>query len=109
MNYEERRRILDLPTLEERRRRGDLIEMFKIKNSPNYINFEDPLRYFDNMSRGRHNKRLHREAVKTGNMRSRHYFLTNRVVDDWNALTQERIDSTNKNLFKNRIDKTLKF
>jgi len=86
-----------------------LTETFKIKNSPNYINFEDPLRYFDNMSRGRHNKRLHREAVKTGNIRSRHYFLINRVVDDWNALTQETIDSTNKNLFKNRIDKTLKF
>ncbi len=110
MNYEERRRILDLPTLEERRRRReDLIEMFKIKNSPNYINFVDPLRYFDSMSRGRHNKRLHREAVKTGNIRSRHYFLTNRVVDDWNPLTQETIDSTNKNLFKNRKDKTLKF
>ena len=83
--------------------------MFKIKNSPSCINFVDPLRYFDSMSRGRHTKRLHREAEKTGNIRSRHYFLTNRVDDDWNALTQETIDSTNKNLFKNRIDKTLKF
>ena len=61
------------------------------------------------MSRERHNKRLHREAVKTGNIRSRDYFVTNGVVDDWNALTQETIDSKNKNLFKNRIDKTLKF
>jgi hypothetical protein len=107
MNYEERRKILELPTLEERRRE-DLIEMFKIKFSPNYINFVDPLRYFNIMSRGRHNKRLHREAVKTGSIRLRHYVLTNRPVDDWNALTQETIDSTNKNLFKNRIDKTLK-
>ena len=36
-------------------------------------------------------------------------FLTNRVVEDWNSLTQEAIDSTNKNLFKNRIDKILNF
>ncbi len=109
MNYVKRRRILDLLMLEERRRRGDLIEMFKIKNSPNYINFVDSLRHFYSMSRGRHNKKLHWEAVKTGNIRSRHYFLTIRAVEDRNALTQETINSTNKNLFKNRVDKTLKF
>ena len=100
---------MKLPTLEERRRRGDLIEMFKIKNSPNYINFVEPLRYFDSISRNRHNKRIHREVVKTGRVRCRHNFLTNRVVEDWNSLTQEAIDSTNKNLFKNRIDKILNF
>ena len=79
--------------------------MLKITNLPNYINFVEPLRYFDSISRNRHNKRLHREAVQTGKVRCRHYFLTNRVVDDWNSLIQEAIDSTNKNLFKNRIDK----
>lgn len=109
LNYEERRRKLKLPTLEERRRRGDLIEMFKIKNSPNYINFVEPLRYFNNISRNRHNKSIHREVVKTGRVRCRHNFLTIRVVEDWNSLTQEAIDSTNKNLFKNRIDKILNF
>ena len=71
--------------------------MFKITNFTNYIYFVEPLRYFDSISRNRHNKRLHREAVQTGK------------VDDWNLLTQEAIDSTNKNLFKNRIDKILKF
>ena len=34
--------FLNLPTLAERRRRGDLIEMFKITNIPNYINFVEP-------------------------------------------------------------------
>lgn len=109
MTYEERRKILNLPTLAERRRRGDLIEMFKITNLPNYINFVEPLRYFNSISRNWHNKRPHREAVQTGKARCKHYFLTNRVVDDWNSLTQESINSTNKNLFKNRIDKILKF
>ena len=83
--------------------------MFKIKNSPNYINFVEPLRYFDSISRNRHNKTIHREAIKTGRVRCRHNFLTNRVVEDRNSLTQEAIDSTNKNLFKNRIDKILNF
>ena len=83
--------------------------MFKITNLTNYINFVEPLRYFDSISRNRHNKRLHREAVQTAKVRCRYYFLTNRVVDDWNSLTQEVIDSTNNNLLKNRIDKILKF
>ena len=109
MTYEEGRRILNLPSLAERRRRGDLIEMFKITNLTNHVYFVEPLRYFDSIFRNRHNKRLHREAVQTGKVRSRHYYLTNRVVDDWNSLTQEAFDSTNKNLFKNRIDKILKF
>ena len=104
MNYETRSKILNLPTLEERRKRGDLIEMYNIKNSPKYIYFVELLIYFDSMSRDQHNKRLHRESVKTGKTRCRHHFLTNRVVKDWNSLTQEAIDSTNKNLFKNIID-----
>jgi hypothetical protein len=62
MNYEERGRILDSPTLEEKR--------IKIKNSPNYIKFVVPLRYFDSMYRGRHNMRLHQVADNTGNKRS---------------------------------------
>ena len=61
--------------------------MFKIKNSPNYINFLEPLRYFDSISRNRHKKRLNRESVKTGKTKCRHHFLTNRVVNDWNSLT----------------------
>jgi hypothetical protein len=109
MNYEARRKILNLQALEERRRKGDLIEMFKIKYSPNYINFVEPLSYFDSISRNRHKKRLHRESVKTGKTRCRHHFLTNRVVNYWNSLTQEAIDLSNKNLFNNRIDKILKF
>ena len=104
LNYDQRRMALGLPTLEERRRRGDLIEMYKITNSENYINLEEPLSFFDNMSRGRHNKRLHRSLDKKT---CRHNFLTNRVVNDWNALSQDAIDSKNKNIFKNKIDKIL--
>ena len=106
IDYVNRRKILSLPLLEERRRRGDLIEMYKITNSTGYVNFLEPLRFFDNMSRGRHNKRMHRELVKK---RCRYHYLTNRVVDDWNSLSQDAIDSLNKNTFKNKIDKIFKF
>jgi hypothetical protein len=46
-------------------KKGDLIEMFKITSLSNYINFVEPLRYFDSISRDHHNKRLHHEMVKT--------------------------------------------
>jgi ribonucleases P/MRP protein subunit RPP40 len=91
-NYEERRRILNLPLLEERRRRGDLIEMFKIINSNGYTNFLEPLKFFDNMSRSRHSKRIHRELVKNT---CRYHYFANRVIDDWNSLSQDAIDKTN--------------
>jgi hypothetical protein len=51
------------------------------------------------MSRGRHNKRLNRSLDKKT--------CRNRVVNDWNSLSQEAIDSANENIFKNRIDKIL--
>jgi ribonuclease P/MRP protein subunit RPP40 len=41
VNYENRRKILNLPLLKDRRTRGDLIEMFKISNSKGYINFPE--------------------------------------------------------------------
>ncbi|XP_065675757.1 uncharacterized protein LOC136091965 [Hydra vulgaris] len=104
--YEERRKVLGLPTLQERRRRGDLIEIFKILNSTEYIRFEEPLSFYNSMSRYCHNKRLHRQYTKKF---CSYYYLTNRVVGDWNLLSQDAIDSVNKNTFKNRIDKILNF
>ena len=35
---------------------------------------------------------------------ARHYFLNNRVVENWNKLPQEVIDSRTVNQFKNRLD-----
>ena len=104
--YEERRKLLYLPMLEKKKGRGGLIEMYKITHSIEYGSFEKPLKFFDNMSRNRHNKRLHRELAKK---RCRYHYLTNRVVDDWNSLSQEAIDSKSKNEFKNKIDKIFNF
>jgi hypothetical protein len=92
--------------LEERRRRNDLVEMFKITNSKGYVNFLEQLRFLGNMSTKPHNKRIHHELVKK---KCRYHYLTNMVVNDWNSLWQDAIDSTNKKTFKNKNDKILNF
>jgi len=93
---------LNLPLSEDRRRRGYLIEMFKLTNSKGYVNFLEPLRFLGTCP----------EVVTTKGFTVnwlKRVYLTNRVVNDWNSLSQDAIDSTNKNTFKNKIDKILNF
>jgi hypothetical protein len=111
---EERNLALNLPTLENRRRRGDLIQMFKLVKNIDVINLHNQIRFFnvDGSTRG-HTLRIHRELLNTQNNCKyntiRHNFFTNRVVNDWNSLSQEAVGSQSVNQFKNHIDKLLKF
>ncbi len=113
-SHEERNLKLNLPSLENRRRRGDLIQMFKLVKNIDEINLHNPVQYFnvDGRARG-HTLKIHRELVnKQNNCKFntiRHNFFTNRVANDWNILTQEAIDSTSVNQFKNHIDKQFNF
>ncbi len=105
---------LKLPSLENRRRRGDLVQIFKLVKGIDDINLHNPIQYFNENGRKRgHNLKIHRELVYTQNNCKfntiRHNFFTNRVVNDWNVLTQEAIESTSVNKFKNHIDKQFKF
>ena len=107
VTYDERLKILDLPLLEERRRRGDLIQMYKIKKRKDIVNFHHPPKSFDHqLSSRRNNCRIRRQLTKS---RIRHHFFTNRVSSDWNCLSQEIIDTDNINIFKNAIDKIFNF
>jgi hypothetical protein len=102
-SYKERLKILNLPSLETRRRRGDLIQMFKIVKGKDKVNFHfQPQKFELDLGRGRHDERIRMQLTKS---RIRHHFFTNRVVNDWNSLT----DKDNINLFKNSIDKHFSF
>ena len=106
--------MLNLPSLENRRRRGDLIQMFKLVKNIDEINLHNQIQYFNENVRVRgHNLKIHRELVNTQNNCKyntiRHNFFTNRVANDWNVLTKETINSTSVNQFKNHIDKQFKF
>lgn len=104
--YEERLKSLGLMNLEDRRARGDLIQMFKIVNRQDEINLTKGVNWANSLKlnlRRKNDKRLVREITKRGS--HRYNFLTNRVVPMWNGLSQDVIDSKTVNSFKSGIDR----
>ncbi|XP_047137739.1 uncharacterized protein LOC124814269 [Hydra vulgaris] len=90
---EERLKTWDLLLLENRRRRGHLIQMFKYLKWYDIITFYKKPEMLDNGYKTRcHNSKLRRQY--TENIK-RHNFFTNRVVNDWNNLKQETTDAVN--------------
>ena len=100
-SYQERLRELKLPSLVYRRRRGDMIQMFKIMNGLVRMDKEklfSPTR--SPHTRG-HTQRVFKEhAVKLTRSRS----FSQRVVNDWNNLPADIVEAPSLNIFKNRLD-----
>ena len=102
MPYEERLNILDLTTLEKRRQRGDMIQLYKIFNKIENISLMSEIT-FHHLLRG-HDKTYRREICK---FTPRQEFLTNRSAKNWNSLKMETVHSTSLNEFKSNIDKEM--
>ena len=80
-----------------------MIQMFKIVNGLDKVNWHNPPEFSINAVTRGHNKRIRRQLVKSST--SRYQFFTNRIANNWNKLTQETIDSRSVNSFKNAYDK----
>ena len=116
-------------TLEERRNRCDLIEVFKIFYDYTEIDiiiiiiiqhlYSAVMSYADtealyslsvvmNEINGDdkglrdHSKKICKPRF---NSDIRNYFLSNRVIDRWNSLDQDTVDAPSLNCFKNRLNK----
>jgi len=101
--YEERLSFLKLTTLETRRLRGDLIEVFKMFKGFDNL---DPLLFFElntAPTRG-HSLKLVKPRCR---LDVRKYSFAHRVIDIWNILDDNTIACDSLNGFKNRIDKFL--
>ena len=109
LSYHQRLEKLKLPSLEYRRVRGDLIEVYKITHG-----IYDPITtdvLFD-MSSSETNTRLNAHPYRLTKMhvnkKQTQMFFTNRVVDLWNSLPLHVVKSDSLNIFKNNIDNHLK-
>jgi len=91
-----------LISIEKRRVRGDLIQVFKILKGVDKLDYSN---FFEIQSSSRtrgHNYKLvkHRSRLDI-----RKNFFSQRVVNVWNSLPQVVVDADSVNSFKNRLDK----
>ena len=106
MDYPNRLRVLNITTLETRRLRVYLLEVFKIFNGLESIL---PADFFE-MDKARYATRGH--PFKITKMHSRldlrKYSFTQIIVNDWNQLTEAAVMSNDINTFQDHIDIYLK-
>ena len=101
-NSEERRKELGLMTLQQRRKRGDLIEVYKILNGLTRI---DPTQFWE-VREARNGKRLVKELATNGK-KQRHDFFSYRVIQAWNLLSPDLKTAPSLDAFKGRLDKII--
>ena len=101
LTYEERLRIINLPTLIYRRMRGDMIETFKILKEFYDQTAVPQLQRSTRPSRGHHLKLF---LGRTRRLDIRKHYFSNRIVTTWNALPDHVVRAETINVFKSRLD-----
>ena len=105
LEYQERLSLLKLPSLEFRRLRGDLIEVYKIVHDLYDPVTTSTLLTITNLNKTRgHDYKLTKNRTYT---RQFQCFFTNRVTTAWNDLPSETVNAASLNIFKNQIDQLL--
>ena len=101
-NAEERRKALGLMTLDQRRERGDLIEVFKILKGHTKI---DPALFWE-VREARNGARLVKSRAANGR-RQRQNFFSYRVIQKWNLLPVGLRKAPSLDSFKTNLDALL--
>src|SRR5215813_5432316 len=101
MEYKERLEICKLQNLNERRSRGDIIEIFKMLSGRYNINTEDVIELDKGKVLRGNNKKLKRKKFK-GDLRGSYFSI--RAVRKWNELDRTIVNSRDLNEFKKEID-----
>ena len=100
ISFYDRLRYSSLISLDKRRLRGDLIEMFKTSKDTETFN---NMFKFNNVNCLRGNKfKVVKERCK---LNVRKYFFNQRIVDMWYSLLNKVVCCNTLNKFKNSLDK----
>ena len=102
LDYDSRLKELNLPSLQYRRRRADMHQVYKMMNKLERI---DPGAFFqlnvqNKVTRG-HSSRFYKPRPRL-DIRKNSFSV--RVVNDWNSLPQSLIDSGTLDYFKASLD-----
>jgi hypothetical protein len=102
LSYEERLERTGLISLEKRRVRGDLIQVFKFIKGFVKIDYR---KFFEISTVGKTRGHSLKLVKSHCNGEQRKQFYSQRVVNSWNGLSQYVVDADSVNCFKNRLDK----
>jgi hypothetical protein len=102
-SYEERLKIMKLPSLSYRRLRGDLIEAYKYTHGL-YKVPEGLLKFETRTNTRGHGYKLKKLRCNTS---MRQHFFSLRGTDMWNSLTDSIVDAPSMNAFKNKLDEAM--
>jgi len=93
---------LGLWSLEERRNRADLLQVFRMYKGWSVISFDSMFTFSDNTRMRGHSAKIVKNRCR---LDVRRHFFCKRVIDRWNSLDQCIIDSTTVNAFRNGLEK----
>lgn len=102
LNYMDRLNRVGLVTLEKRRTRGDLIQLFKLLKGYDSIDFKQFVNLSTHCRTRGHRFRLAKFRSK---LDIRCNFFSQRVVNAWNGLPDFVVEADTVNSFKNRLDR----
>jgi hypothetical protein len=99
--YQQRLRECHLMTLENRRRRYDLLETFKIMKRISDVDYKKLFVLRNGPSIRGHSMKLQKQYNR---LDVRKHFFSQRVIDDWNKLPQAAVDAITVDQFKKIVD-----
>ena len=101
--YTDRLKALNLPSLEYRRKRGDMIETYKIIHGMyDSVTTKSLItRNINSITRSNTNK-LYKPRCNTKKFQ---HFFCNRIINNWNSLPTKIVCAESLNVFKNTLDK----
>ena len=101
LDYPERLKKLNLTTLIYRRHRTDILQVYRIINGIDRLNFKDFFKLDTSCTRG-HTWKLWKPQAET---KLRQNTFSHRVINTWNSLPSEVVNSPSINSFKNALEK----
>ncbi len=102
--YKDRLKRLNLHSLERRRARGDIIEVYKWVKGINKGNIDQVIEITSQDRTCGNGYKLEKLRFRTNVGR---YWFTNRVVNDWNRLGRHVVSSETIGSFKKRLDECM--
>lgn len=100
--YEQRLAETKLWSLEDRRVRADLVEVYKIVHGLSTVRFDTFFELSHNDRTRGHSLKLNKRRVQ---LNLRQHFFSERVIDKWNKLSEDTVSALSLNSFKGKLQR----